>query len=180
VLELARFTEDDCDRLIGWIPDARALMLWAGPAYNWPLDSGQLVANLERGGGYRPVFFLFKAVEMETGRVVGHIELQRYERRAGHVARVLIGDPGCRGRGYGKELVSLLVRFAFVDLDFKLLSLNVYDFNTPAVECYKSIGFRQTEFQAGAREFQGELWNLLTMELRRDEWRMLNGIADPR
>jgi RimJ/RimL family protein N-acetyltransferase len=78
-----------------------------------------------------------------------------------------------RGRGYGKELVAILVRFAFVALDFELLSLNIYDFNTPAVDCYKSIGFRQTEIQEGAREFQGELWSLLTMELRRDEWRML-------
>jgi RimJ/RimL family protein N-acetyltransferase len=70
-------------------------------------------------------------------------------------------------------VVSLLVRFAFVEMDFELLSLNIYDFNSPAVERYKSIGFRQTEIQEGAREFQGELWSLLTMELRRDEWRML-------
>ena len=53
MLELKPFTEDDCERLIGWIPDARFLMLWAGPDYSWPLDRKQLLATLERTRGYR-------------------------------------------------------------------------------------------------------------------------------
>jgi RimJ/RimL family protein N-acetyltransferase len=111
-------------------------------------------------------------VESESGEVVGHIELQRYERRAGHIARVLIGETGRRGRGYGMEIVWLLARFAFHDLGFELLSLNVYDFNAPAVECYRRIGFHQVQGNDKAREFEGELWKLLTMELRREEWEM--------
>ena len=170
MLELMNFSEEDCDRLIGWVPDPRFLMLWAGPGYKWPLDRKQLLVNLQRTGGYRPVFFMFKAVESEGGRTVGHIELQRYERFSGHIARVLIGEPGCRGKGYGAELVSLLNRHAFVDLGFKLLTLNVYDFNTPAVECYRKLGFRRIELQKCARRFDNECWDLVTMELRREEW----------
>ena len=170
MLELRTFAEGDCDWLIGWVPDARFLMLWAGPAYKWPLDKKQLMKSLERTGGSRPLLFMFKAVESETGRTVGHIELQRYERRSGHIARVLIGDPSRRGKGYGTELVSLLIRHAFRDLDFELLTLNVYDFNTPAVECYRRLGFHRVEFEKSARRFGVESWDLITMELRRGEW----------
>ena len=179
MLELRRFTEEDCDRLIGWVPDPRFLMLWAGPGYKWPLDREQILKNMERTGGNRPLFHMFKAVERKTGRTVGHIELQRYERRSGHIARVLIGDPACRGRGYGTDLVSLLIRHAFSDLDFDLLSLNVYYQNTPAVECYRGLGFRRIEFEKGARRFGDESWDLVTMELRREEWELImNGDDD--
>lgn len=170
LLELMPFNEEDCDRLIGWVPDARFLLLWAGPGYTWPLDRKQLMATLERTRGFRPVYFMFKAVEGETGDVIGHIELQRYERHAGHIGRVLVGDSRSRGKGYGKMLVSSLVSFAFAELDFELLTLNVYDLNTPAVECYRSLGFRQVELRENARRFEDEYWNLVTMELWRGDW----------
>jgi RimJ/RimL family protein N-acetyltransferase len=170
MLELRPFTEEDCDRLIGWIPDARFLLLWAGPGYTWPLDGKQLLATLRRTRGYMPVYFMFKAVDSDSCRIVGHIELQRYERRAGHIGRVLVGDAGCRGKGYGTQLVSLVAGFAFAELGFDLLTLNVYAFNTPAVECYRRLGFRQVELRENARQFGDESWNLLTMELRREDW----------
>ena len=169
-MELKPFTETDCDRLIEWVSDSRFLMQWAGPGYKWPLDREQLLVTLKRTGGYRPLFFMFKAVDGENGRTVGHIELQRYEWRSGHIARVLIGDPAYRNKGYGTRLVSILAAHAFADLGFELLTLNVYDFNRPAVDCYIRIGFRQVEFLENVREFEGELWSLVTMELRRDEW----------
>ena len=170
MLELRLFTEEDCDRLIGWVPDARFLMLWAGPCYAWPLDRNQLLATLARTRGYRPAYFMFKALESVSGCTIGHIELQRFERRAGHIGRVLVGDPDSRGKGYGKELVSLIVRFAFTDLGFDLLTLNVYDNNTAAVECYRSLGFRQIECREKGRQCGDEFWNLVTMELRKEEW----------
>ena len=48
MLELKPFTEDDCERLIGWIPDARFLMLWAGPAMHrgrWTENNSPLPLN---------------------------------------------------------------------------------------------------------------------------------------
>jgi len=169
MLELRPFTEEDCDRLIGWIPDARFLMLWAGPGYSWPLDRKQLLATLERTRGYRPAYFMFKAVESDTGATIGHIELQRCDRSSGHIGRVLVGDPGCHGKGYGKRLVSLIIRFAFIDLGLDLLTLSVYDFNIAAVECYKRLGFRQVEFREKVRQCGDEFWNLIIMELRKEE-----------
>jgi RimJ/RimL family protein N-acetyltransferase len=180
MLELRPFSEEDCDRLIGWVPDARFLMLWAGPGYSWPLGREQLLATLARTRGYRPVYFMFKAVEGEYGAAIGHIELQRYEMRAGHIGRVLVGDPDSRGKGYGKLLVSLLVRFAFTELGFDLLTLSVYDFNTAAVECYRSLGFRQVERRERGRQFGDEFWDLITMELRREEWEKTERVeSDP-
>jgi RimJ/RimL family protein N-acetyltransferase len=175
MLELRLFTEEDCDRLIGWVPDARFLMLWAGPGYSWPLQREELLATLARTRGYRPAYYMFKAVESASGATVGHIELQRYERLSGHIGRVLVGDPSCRGKGYGKLLVSLLIRFAFTELGFDLLTLSVYDFNTAAVECYRSLGFRQVEFREMGRQCGDEFWNLVTMALRREEWEKKEG-----
>jgi hypothetical protein len=52
MLELRPFTEDDCDRLIGWVPDGRFLMLWAGPGYSWPLFKDRYRSESARMKGW--------------------------------------------------------------------------------------------------------------------------------
>lgn len=172
MIELLKFEREDGDRMISWSPAARFLLQWAGPQYSWPLDQKQILGSLAQTRGERPVRCMFKAVETSNGNVVGHIELVHvdYDKNAGHVGRVLIGNPSHRGRGLGKELMLRLVTFSFDKLRLRTLTLDVFDFNYSAVNCYRDLGFEQFDFHANARKFEQESWNLVMMALRNHKY----------
>ena len=77
MIELRAFEETDIPRLLGWVPDARFLLQWAGPQYKFPLDASQLLQTLTTTRGDRPSCFMFKALRKAEGDVVGHIELMK-------------------------------------------------------------------------------------------------------
>ena len=63
-----------------------------------------------------------------------------------------------------KGLVDLLSREGFEKLGFKHLLLNVFVFNTPALRCYRSLGFRPLPNRPKPRAYGGELWELVVMK----------------
>jgi RimJ/RimL family protein N-acetyltransferase len=173
MIELQNFCREDCPRLIEWVPAARFLLQWAGPNYSWPLDVEQLHATLERTCGHRPPHYMFKAVDSQTGKTVGHIELVHvdYDKRTGHIGRVLVGPWERRGQGCGKQILSELIAFAFGELELQKLTLCVFDFNQAGIGCYTSIGFRKTEFKKNAQQFGDEYWNTVLMQLDQSDWK---------
>ena len=176
MIELQPFSGTDCDRLIGWVPNARFLLQWAGPKYSWPLDTHQLEATLRRSYKHPPPCYVFRAIDRDSTEIIGHIELVHvdYDGGSGHIGRVLVGPLECRGKGYGKQILSELIVFAFDSLDLNRLTLRVFDFNQPAIRCYQSLGFRQIELKKNARRFRDEFCNTILMELDRLSWRARN------
>ena len=172
MLELRTFEKADSDRLISWIPDARFLLRFAGPEYSFPLDKAQLEETIRKTREDNPKHYMFKVVHVLSDEVIGHIEIMRvnYEKRTAHLGRVLIGNPDDRGKGYGIEMVSLALHFAFNSIGLNELTLGVFDFNTPAIACYKGLGFKEYEFKENARPFEDEYWNLILMKLNKDDW----------
>lgn len=170
MLTLAPFTLADCDRLIGWVPDARFLLQWAGPAYTFPLTREQLAHTFALTQQTPPAHLMFKLCETPGGRVLGHIELMGLnsaERRA-HIGRVLI-DPAARGHGLGSTMMTLLIRHAFGPLGLDTLTLSVFTFNMPAIACYERLGFVTIE-KLPPRPFENETWDVLRMQLTKSKF----------
>ena len=179
LLELQAFTAGDCQQLIGWVPDARFLLQWAGPRYTFPLDEAQLRGTLGLAEGDKPSYYVFKAVRLPERDVIGHVQLMNigYDRSTCVLGRVLIADPELRRKGYGTQLVRLAVEFAFDELGLDEIRLSVFDLNQAAVRCYERLGFTQSEFREGARQFGDDAWNLIVMRLRKPEWLNRHGDA---
>lgn len=53
----------------------------------------------------------------------------------------IIVDPGCRGKGYGREMVRLALQYARLCLGLDFVTLGVYDCNEPARRLYEAEGF---------------------------------------
>ena len=53
----------------------------------------------------------------------------------------VIVDPAKRGKGYGKTMLRLGLKFAFEIYGAKRASLGVFENNLPAYYCYKAVGF---------------------------------------
>lgn len=181
MLKLYPFERDDFDRAVEWATDARFLMQWAGPAFTYPLDHRQLEKYLAGAGGEKPKRVIWKGVDVGTNIVVGHIEIDKidYVKRYGALSRVLIGIPGLRGRGMGRELVGEALSRGFGTLGLSEITLAVFDFNHAAIGCYEACGFETFHKRARVIDIEGEKWGVVFMRLTADSWRRTagNGIS---
>ena len=78
----------------------------------------------------------------------------------------VIVDPRKRGRGYGKEMLRLGLKYAFEIYGAKQASLGVFENNRAAERCYRAAGFRDTAGeQTTLYPILGENWKCLELEL---------------
>lgn len=78
----------------------------------------------------------------------------------------VIVDDEKRGQGYGKEMISLAVQYAFDFIKVNKISLGVFENNSAAIECYKSCGFKIVKLEnVESYHCMGEVWNCVEMEL---------------
>lgn len=115
--------------------------------------------------------------EAETGRPVGELELANLNRRAGSVeVRICLGAKERWGRGYGREALSLALRFAFVNWRLRTVHLRVYTENQRAVRLYERLGFRKVGITPPS-ERRGDLSPILLMELSQERWHRIQAEA---
>jgi RimJ/RimL family protein N-acetyltransferase len=172
MLTLQRFKPTDFERLINWIPNQRFMTQWAGPIFNAPLNKRQLNAYLEDTHGEKPTKHIFKTVDSKKKKTIGHIEVGyiNYEKKEGVLCRVLIGDPNYRYQGFGLKIVNLALAYAFEKLKLQKVILGVYDFNIPAIKCYKKAGFQPYKIKQNLPVPGNEFWNLICMEVTKKTW----------
>lgn len=162
-IHLEQFTGADYDRLIGWVKDEKELVLFSGPVFRFPLTRDQLDAHAAAENRH-----LFKVIHISTGQVIGHGEVLVKSGNSCHLCNILIGDKEFRGKGYGKQLTQLLTAWSFVNPDVSEVSLNVYDFNMPAIKSYESCGFRIAGTNELSTPVNGENWVSYRMLVTRD------------
>lgn len=130
---MLRAREDhDLERIVSWIPDARALYLFSGNRLTWPLTIEQLRGVSESDG---PAAY---AVVDAAGTLVGYFDLSVADGVA-RLGRVIV-DPATRGRGLSRHVMKLAVAEAH-RLGARRLRLTVVSANTPAVRAYRRAGF---------------------------------------
>lgn len=85
--------------------------------------------------------------------------------------RYAFGDHAVQGDEYAQELVQLMLRYAFDELDFHRLMAEVGSDETEAIRALETAGFRLEVRQRLAIQHHGQRWDLLTYGLLADEWR---------
>jgi RimJ/RimL family protein N-acetyltransferase len=169
-LTLAPFTADDIPRLTSWVPDATALLQWAGPTLDWPLTADQLerdLAALKPGG---PTL-MFKALMAQD--TVGHIAIKAIDRVHANamLGRILVA-PERRGHGLGVALVREALKICFEDLNLHRVALRVFAHNTAAISGYLRVGFEQEGYERHTKRApDGSWWDAVTMAILQEEWR---------
>lgn len=162
MIELKTFKIQDTSELISRIEDKRALLQFAGPAYQFPLTKEQLENDLNNEKR-----FLFKVSDQTTGNVIGHAQIFLKEATF-LLGRILIWDQNNRGKGYGKKIVQELLQYGFSHFDRETAELNVYDWNTGAIECYRKVGFKIDPDVMSEVNFDNEVWCSLNMKISRN------------
>ncbi|MDE6063906.1 MAG: GNAT family N-acetyltransferase, partial [Lachnospiraceae bacterium] len=77
----------------------------------------------------------------------------------------VIVDDKVRGRGYGREMLSLAIQYAFDFVKVKKISLGVFENNIAAIKCYESCGFQRVKLEnTECYHCMGEIWDCIEME----------------
>lgn len=79
----------------------------------------------------------------------------------------VIVDPEKCGRGYGKNMLKLGLKYAKEIFGADKVSLGVFENNAPAYYCYKAIGFEDVpQNEIEKYTVMGEEWNCLELEIK--------------
>ncbi len=166
MIRLEKFDSRFYSTLISWIDSEEALMQFAGPGFTFPLTAEQIDQSLSDAKR-----FAF-AVLHEHNHQAGHAEIYLKE-NSFVLSRILIGDESQRGKGMGLQIVNELLNFGFGNFDKQSAELNVFDWNEPAIKCYKKAGFTVNEKMKFERKIKNKVWIAINMTLKRDKWAAL-------
>lgn len=126
-------TDADVEELMTWFPDGDAVNLWGGPEFRYPFtaDTFRQDCRLGQMDSY--------SLRDADGRLAAFG--QSYERYGrGHLAR-LVTHPTRRRSGAGSQLIRMILKSLEQRFDYDEYSLFVFRDNTPAYQCYLSLGF---------------------------------------
>jgi len=80
---------------------------------------------------------------------------------------IFLGDESTRGKGFGKEAVSLITNYAFISLNIRKVSLEVVKTNKNAITLYKKLGFVQEGEMKKQVFIDGKYSDLILMSVKR-------------
>lgn len=84
--------------------------------------------------------------------------------------QIRIGRKDAQGSGIGTEACSLLLYYAFQDLNLNRIFLHVFETNEPAIRLYTSSGFKIEGTLRNAVFIDGRWGNVMIMSILREEY----------
>ena len=163
-ISIRPYQSSDAALITSWLKSEYLMRQWCADRYErYPVTPEEMNTYHERNiDGQRSLALTMT----DSDDIVGYITLRipaddPTEQRLGFV----IVDDSKRGRGLGKALVSMAVKYAFETLGATNVSLGVFENNPSAIHCYESAGFHRVSLsETESYECLGETWNCIEME----------------
>lgn len=174
LVRLRALREEDAERCAQWLND---------------LDTAHRV----RGGGPMPFSLAGEkkwiaehagpmesenhfAIETKDGTHIGVCSYHQVNWQARNcMVGWFIGDKSARNRGYGTDMIRLLLDICFRELDMHKVSLRVFSYNAEAVRLYERVGFvREAAYREKVYAMGGR-WDDYEYAMLRSEYDALYG-----
>jgi RimJ/RimL family protein N-acetyltransferase len=84
---------------------------------------------------------------------------------------IFIGNKDYWGKGYGREALTLIMRFGFDYLNLRNIMLKVFSFNERAIKSYLSIGFKEIGRRRKSIVMNGVEYDDVYMDILDEEFR---------
>ena len=81
-----------------------------------------------------------------------------------------IGETDYWGKGYGIDVMNVILRYAFTELNLNRVTLTVFEYNPRAIRSYEKAGFRHEGRLRDLLNREGRRWDELFMGILREEW----------
>lgn len=166
MLRLRPYKDCDAQTITKWLKNEYAFRQWSADRYEkYPIHPQDMNAYYDRDKDNERIWAM--TAFDETG-IVGHCTMRFPNENSLEEIRLgfVIVDDKKRGKGYGKEMLSMAVQYAFDFIKVSRITLGVFENNTAAFQCYRSLGFQAVELETKeSYQCMGETWNCIEMEL---------------
>lgn len=164
MIKLRPYKESDAETIVQWLGDERKFRKWCADRYEKYPISAEDMNRLYSRCREKEEFYEMTALDEEG--IVGHLTM-RFTDEARTVLRLgfVIIDPVKRGKGNGRKMLSLALKYAFEILRAEKVTLGVFENNEEAYWCYRAAGFSDCKLQKPeAYQILGEEWSCREME----------------
>lgn len=166
-LRIRQYKPCDAEHIVSWIKDEEALRKWSSDRFGeFPITSEDINNKyLDNNGDCVEQDNFYPLVAFDNSGVVGHLIL-RYTDAEKKIIRFgfVIVDDTKRGKGYGKQMLTLAIKYAFDIFGAEKITLGVFDNNESAYFCYKAAGFVENGEEMFCELF-GKQWRIVEMEI---------------
>ena len=159
--------DSDAERIKAWDNDLEVLLAASMDGISTPAS----VRYRTPGQTPKLLDHMMMIVDLQTDTPVGWCTLF-YQIPANRRASlgIIIGDKSYWGRGYGEEVVRMMLDYGFNVLNLNSVELGVYDYNARAIRCYEKVGFRRIGVHRQARILAGVAHDTISMDILASEY----------
>ena len=129
-------------------------------------------------GELSPASYFFSIRTLADDKLIGELGLDvvNWSGRDAFVG-LGIGETEYWSKGYGTDVMNVLLRFAFTEINLRRVTLTVFEYNPRAIRSYEKAGFRHEGRNRRLLNREGQRWDELYMGILREEWMELNNYA---
>lgn len=168
MLRLRPYKACDAHIITKWLKTEYAFRQWSADRYDqYPITADDMNLYYDRDKDNDKIWAM---TAFEDTRIIGHFTMRFPSENNFDEIRLgfVIVDDRERGKGYGKEMLSLAIQFAFDFVKVHKISLGVFENNVTAVHCYESCGFHRVQLEnTESYHCMGEVWDCIEMQLVR-------------
>lgn len=108
----------------------------------------------------------FAIVDLETDKLIGNCGFEDINqiRRTATIG-LFIGDEEHRSKGYGTQILKLLLDYGFNYLNLNNIMLEVFSFNERAIKTYTKLGFKEIGRRRESYFLNGKYYDEVFMDM---------------
>ncbi len=170
-MRLRPYKPSDAETILSWVKDEQTFRKWVTDRYpNYPITEKEMNHKyLECNGDCEDPDNFYPITAVDESGIVGHM-IMRLTDREKAVLRFgfVIVDASKRGKGYGKQMIQLALKYAFEILKVEKVTIGVLENNPGAYHCYKAAGFQDAATEMPEHYYLlGEKVRCLELECKR-------------
>jgi RimJ/RimL family protein N-acetyltransferase len=165
---------------------AEAYSRWSRDSWYWRLMSGEPAYPMSVKSTQEwleeelykdpPGFILFAIHTLADDRLIGEAGFEDDYAAPGESFIIVgIGEEPDWGKGFGSDAMRILLRYAFMELSLRRISLTVSEYNLRGIQSDRKVGFVEEGRLRGGELRDGRRYDLIYMGILKEEWEKIQG-----
>ncbi len=177
---LRPFTPEDLEMAFEWNNDPLVLEAEGESEHTWE-EVIEVYEYLSNNG----FLFIIEATDLQKSEAIGEICLlydDDYERLGVedrseliYCIPILIGKPQYWGKGYGKDAVKTILKFAFEVMNAdRVFATDIFSFSVRSIRLFNSLGFEEVRRDKNRIYYRGGYYDIVDFCITREKYFLLN------
>jgi len=159
-IALRKMTADDAEQYHVWRNDIEVMQSTSPSLDLYRIEeTGHFVNHVILGSNTSKSYMILDKEKKSSAKPIGIVSLVHIDLKNRNAECIIdIGEKSYWGKGYGAEAMTLLLDYAFLEMNLHRVSLRVFSFNEKAIKLYEKLGFKH---EGAARQslFRGGAWH---------------------